>query len=310
MDQVLAPSRPGPARAGPSPVGALTDAEAACPVCRRPLSAHDAEKALAEHNHERERLAAELERLEQEEAVATERIAHVRDLRRALGPGPVGFDTPIEPVVPVDKASGTVTNLRSEIDDIHARLAEQRHLATLVEQELTEHRQAAERSAVAFARYRLEAVSGVVAESLATAASEILSTRIEPLANEVMHRWKHVFGERGSLRLGADGRLSIVRSYQEIPFEDFSSGEKVIALLAARLLIVKASTAVTFMWLDEPLEHLDPANRRVLASLVTTTSRPVRQILVTTYEESLARRLAEQLPHVMLRYIKSDIGIP
>jgi hypothetical protein len=95
----------------------------------------------------------------------------------------------------------------SKSDAIHAQLAEQRYLATLAEQELSEHRQATEQSATALARYRLEAVSGVVAESLATTASQILSTRIEPLVNEVTHRWKRVFGERGALRLGADGRL-------------------------------------------------------------------------------------------------------
>jgi DNA repair exonuclease SbcCD ATPase subunit len=234
----------------------------------------------------------------------------VRDLRRALGPGPVDFDNPIQPLVPIGQARDTVANLRSQMDVIHAQLAEQHHLATRAEQELTEQRQTAEQSATAYARYRLEAVSGVVAESLAAAASEILSTRIEPLANEVMHRWKRVFGERGALRLGADGRLSIVRGPEEVPFEDFSSGEKVIALLATRLLIVTASTAVSFMWLDEPLEHLDPTNRRILASLITRANGPVRQVLVTTYEESLARRLAEQVPHVALRFIKADIELP
>jgi DNA repair exonuclease SbcCD ATPase subunit len=290
-------------------VGALAAADAACPVCRRPLSSHDAEQTRAEHNRDRERLAADLERLEQEEAAAAKRIAHVRDLRRALGPNLVDYDAPTEAAVPIDEARAAVADLRSQIDAIHALLAGQRHLATLAEQDLTEHRQAAEQSAAAYARYRLQAVSGVVAESLAATASEILSTRIEPLGNEVMHRWKRVFGERGALRLGVDGRLSIVRGAQVIPFEDFSSGEKVIASLAARLLIVTASTAVTFMWLDEPLEHLDPPNRRILASLITTASTSVPQVLVTTYEEPLARRLAEQVPHIALRYIKSDTAL-
>jgi DNA repair exonuclease SbcCD ATPase subunit len=291
-------------------VSALADADATCPVCRRPLSAHAAEKALAEHRRDQERLATALDRLQQVEVADAKRLTRIRDLRRALGPGPVAFDPPDEPVVPVDKARDAVVKLRAQSDAIHAQLAEQRHLATLAQQELTEHQQATEQSATAFARYRLQAVSGVVAESLATTASQILSTRIGPLATEVTHRWKRVFGERGVLRLDADGRLSIVKGAGEIPFEDFSSGEKVIALLAARLLIMTASTAATFMWLDEPLEHLDPPNRRILASLITTASTPVRQMLVTTYEEPLVRRLTEQLPNVTLRYIKSDAQIP
>jgi hypothetical protein len=41
-------------------------------------------------------------------------------------------------------------------------------------------------------------------------------------------------------------------------------------------------------------------NRRITASLMTAAGRHVRQILVTTYEEALARRLAAsaQLPYV------------
>jgi DNA repair exonuclease SbcCD ATPase subunit len=291
-------------------VSALADADATCPVCRQPLSAHDAEKALAEHHRDRERLATEFDRLQQVDVADAKRLTRMRDLRRALGPGPVALNPPDGSVVPVDKARDAVVDLRAQLDALHAQLAEQRHLATLAEQELTEHRQATEQSVTALARYRLEAVSGVVAESLATTAAQILSTRIEPLATEVTHRWKRVFGERGALRLDADGRLALIRGAEEIPFEDFSSGEKVIALLAARLLIMTASTAATFMWLDEPLEHLDPPNRRILASLITTASTPVPQILVTTYEEPLVRRLTEQVPNVMLRYIKSDTRIP
>jgi DNA repair exonuclease SbcCD ATPase subunit len=291
-------------------VGALADADAACPVCRRPLSAHDVEKALAEHHRDRERLVTELDRLQRVEVADAKRMMRMRDLRRALGPGSISFDPPNEPVIPVDKARDAVVELRAQSDTIHAQLAEQGHLAKLAQQELAEHRHATEQSVTAFARYRAQAVASVVAESLAATAAEILTTRIEPLANEVMHRWKRVFGERGALRLDAGGRLSIVKGAGEVPFEDFSSGEKVIALLAARLLIMTASTAATFMWLDEPLEHLDPPNRRILASLITTASTSVRQMLVTTYEEPLVRRLAEQVPNVMLRYIKSDAPIP
>ncbi len=83
------------------------------------------------------------------------------------------------------------------------------------------------------------------------------------------HRWKRVFGERGSLRLRPDGRLVIVRGVHEIPFTQFSSGEKVVALLATRLLVLGASTRASFLWLDEPLEHLDPRNRRITASLMS-----------------------------------------
>jgi DNA repair exonuclease SbcCD ATPase subunit len=91
----------------------------------------------------------------------------------------------------------------------------------------------------------------------------------------------------------------------EIPFTQFSSGEKVVALLATRLLVRGASTRASFVWLDEPLEHLDPPNRRLIASLLTAVGQHIRQILVTTFEESLARRLAA-MSDVHLRYVRSS----
>jgi hypothetical protein len=124
-------------------------------------------------------------------------------------------------------------------------------------------------------------------------ANAILFERIDPLAVEVSDRWKRVFGERGSLRsLQHDGHLVLVRGVHEIPFTQFFSGDKVGALLVTRLLVLGASTRASFLWLDEPLGHLDPKNRRLTASLMTTAGKHVRQILVTTYEEALARRLA------------------
>jgi DNA repair exonuclease SbcCD ATPase subunit len=136
------------------------------------------------------------------------------------------------------------------------------------------------------------------------AADELLAQRIDPLAAEVSHRWKRVFGERGSLQLRSDGHLVLVRGVHEIPFGQFSSGEKVVALLATRLLVLGASTRASFLWLDEPLEHLDPRNRRIVASLMGASGANVRQILVTTYEDVLARRLASAAS-AQVRYVRA-----
>jgi ABC-type polar amino acid transport system ATPase subunit len=59
------------------------------------------------------------------------------------------------------------------------------------------------------------------------------------------------------------------------------------------------ATDADFCWFDEPLEHLDPDVRRRVANLlarVTTTGGPLRQIVVTTYEEPLARQLEARDP--------------
>jgi DNA repair exonuclease SbcCD ATPase subunit len=139
---------------------------------------------------------------------------------------------------------------------------------------------------------------------MADTANLILTERIDPLVTEITHRWKKVFVNRGELRLRHDGRLVLIRGTHEVSFDQFSSGEKVIALLATRLLILSASTRASFLWLDEPLEHLDPSNRRLAASLMSATGQHVRQLIVTTYEEKLARKLAAT-NGVDIRYLRT-----
>ena len=69
--------------------------------------------------------------------------------------------------------------------------------------------------------------------------------------------------------------------------------------------MLRSSTTLPFAWLDEPLEHLDPHARRIVASDLASSTRSGRpaQLIITTYEHTLARQLAEDLPGTHLRYI-------
>ncbi len=54
------------------------------------------------------------------------------------------------------------------------------------------------------------------------------------------------------------------------------------------------ATKADFCWFDEPLEHLDPDVRRRVANILsraTSGEGQLRQVVVTTYEEQLARHL-------------------
>ena len=61
------------------------------------------------------------------------------------------------------------------------------------------------------------------------------------------------------------------------------------------------------MWFDEPLEHLDPRRRAAVAQTIVRAAQlgAVDQIIVTTYEEEIARRLATTAPdHVQVTYAR------
>ena len=63
--------------------------------------------------------------------------------------------------------------------------------------------------------------------------------------------------------------------------------------MITRLALLRAVAGSDVMVLDEPLEHLDSRARRLLVSSLLAAVRQglMKQIIVSTYEEALVRRL-------------------
>lgn len=278
-----------------------------CPVCRRELTPDDRANAQRRHQHDMDVLSEHSLIAQTEIEALTEKLSIVRDLSTRAGrlriPDLPEVDS--ENAYPdIDSATQrlaearaldeerllTVAGLRAERDRVDGMIHEVENSEARDQQSLLAHRR--------------EAAANIAAQAMATAADAILSERIDPLVAEITHRWKRVFVNRGELRLQHDGQLILNRGIHDIEFEQLSSGEKVIAVLATRLLVLSASTRASFLWLDEPLEHLDPSNRRLAASLMTTTDKNPRQLVITTYEERLARQLAN-VGTASVRFIKT-----
>jgi hypothetical protein len=283
---------------------ALHEADAECPVCRRDLSTDDIARAEQTHQRELDTLAAQKTGLAAEVESATRRLGELRTLSRRAVRLPPTPPAAGEIVVDLDAATFAVEAARADTERLDDEAAVARARRDMLANQVSEEERIFGQTAQAAGAHRRAAATFVAAETMRATAEAILTERIDPLAVEVGHRWKRVFGERGALRLRADGQLVLIRGVHEIPFSQFSSGEKVVALLATRLLVLGASTRASFLWLDEPLEHLDPRNRRITASLMTAAGRHVRQILVTTYEEALARRLSS-VASAQLRYVRT-----
>lgn len=282
----------------------LHTAGAECPVCRRELSRDDVVRADQAHQRDTATLTARVQELNQLADQEDARLATLRALTRRVR-RLVDLDVPTETRrTDVEALTTELDGAREELDRLVEAAAEARVRRTTLTNQIDEEESGAREAQASLLAHQREAVTNIAAEVMAASADKILSERIDPLAAAIAHRWKRVFGERGWLQLRHDGRLVLVRGVHEIPFDQFSSGEKVIALLATRLLVLGASTRASFIWLDEPLEHLDPKNRRLTASLMATAGKHVRQILITTYEEALARRLADSA-HAQLRYVRA-----
>jgi DNA repair exonuclease SbcCD ATPase subunit len=162
---------------------------------------------------------------------------------------------------------------------------------------------------VAFERTAaLEAASS----ALEAARERILNESVEPLEDLLAENWQTLFTDRPGVGLRGDGTLSRRIGSEDLAYEHFSDGEKMVAQIILRALVLRATTRVGFFWVDEPLEHLDPDVRRALAVLLAQAPDPPSfpQVLVTTYEEPLIRRLRAAVPHTRLIYVRPSAPEP
>lgn len=150
-------------------------------------------------------------------------------------------------------------------------------------------------------QYRRADLASVTADAFEGLAESMCRDRINPLAEMLAKRWSELWPGRPSLTLDlSTGELIGKVADAQISLADLSGGERAVAIVLLRLLALQSASNSPVLLMDEPLEHLDPRNRRLMASLLVAATRapdaPPRQILVTTYEESVTRRLDQQSP--------------
>jgi len=264
-----------------------------CPVCRRPLddttvaSAHEANllelsairEAILDHKAAESNLLAQRERIKSAQS-EWRKIPHVEQ----------------PPQAPAITDEGTVSTdqLTAMAEATLSALVEARTAHLQATQELENARNADKAMRELESLFRHEASLRVAIETTESTLTELLDETIRPLAVEVDQRWKALFPDRGDLTTYSDGNITRTVNGYPLPYDSFSTGESIGATILLRLLVAQMATTADFCWFDEPLEHLDPDVRRKVASLLTRVTAgegPLKQVVVTTYEEPLARHL-------------------
>ena len=282
----------------------LHEADAACPTCLRALDDDSRDRAEELHRATMESVRADLARLDDTSAAAT--LDAVRGLARqaaTLGPAPVARAD-----VDLDQRVQAEARAQAALEAAVAgqREAEMKAAAALARVEAIRADLAAADALTE--RYRAEAFLEAGKAALHQTVTTVLGRQLEPLAAEVNRRWEAVFPDRPNLHLTPDGELSRDIDGAPLEFAAFSAGEQTVAKLMMRLTTLLATTTVPFCWIDEPLEHLDPVSRQLVGSTLAHLSAAggLEQIFVTTYEEPLARRLADLQPgRVRVQYLRT-----
>lgn len=284
----------------------LDTAAGQCPVCRRPLDPADADAARDGHRAELDALRAELATADPESDMQA--LDVVRALARRLAPVRHAAPRPSQPPHDAVEAASRLAAAEARGDAAVNELVAARAAAANAASTLAAAEQDEQAEAHLTALYHKEALAAAAAAATAAAIDGLMQQTVTPLADELSHRWKALFADRGELQLRG-GSVSRIVNGHELPSSAFSDGEQASSQLLLRLLVLGAATNAGFCWIDEPLEHLDPAARRHIASLLSRAAAhsALNQVLVTTYEEPLARRLALRHPdEARVLYVRPD----
>jgi len=291
---------------------ALNSAHGDCPVCRRPLDTETVNSARFAHESDLARINAKAEHLSQEEAKLAGKQQRLNTLiqtfRRLPHPGPCPADTSSADTAP----RKSVDELDAELNGALDRLVQRRTELATAQSELEAILASQAAHSELQRLYAQEAVLRASREAISTAKNKLLHETIQPLAHEIDARWGQLFPGRGRLITHSTGAVSRAVGGESLPDTEFSTGERTGLVILLRLLVLDAVTKANFCWLDEPLEHLDPDSRRKVAGILARAGsvRAPKQIVVTTYEEPLARRVQERDPeNVALVYVRPSPAI-
>ncbi|WP_373235126.1 AAA family ATPase [Mycobacterium marinum] len=273
----------------------LDTASGQCPVCRRPLEPDDERAARVEHEQDLASLEEEASKIDT--ASAADALSRTKSWLRALSPLAHRTEPPPRSTLDRHTALTGVASASSSRAAAFELLVTARTAASAARTAF-EEASADDADTQRLAQlYEQEATVNAAVKAMAAVVDGLMKQTVGPLADELANRWKLLFADRGPVRLES-GALSREINGLNLPYSAFSDGEKASSQLLLRLLVLDAATQADFCWIDEPLEHLDPATRRHVGSMLAraATTSGARQILVTTYEEPLARRLALRYP--------------
>lgn len=275
-----------------------------CPTCLRPISNNERAIALNEHGAARSGAQSKIPELESAVSRDTQRLGTVTELAAKLA-------ALVQPEQPDADDPGVLA--REELQTLRDR---EITLAGEIGRLEAEVAALADRSKLRdeIAGYRVDLNRAAAEEQLIASTIDVLNNvadrtltdRIDPLLVELSHRWKTLFGADG-LTLQTTGDLVVTGPDGDLRINDLSGGERATALLITRLLVTAITTDIPTVCFDEPLEHLDPRRRSAVAKTLVRAAQTgtVSQIVITTYEDRIARQLAAADP-TSVRIVHAD----
>ncbi len=287
-----------------------------CPVCRKPITKSERKTILEEVKQDVEKLDAERKsqnRAKEQSAKSikqlNEQVGQLQPVRNFL----MHIELPdIHPSQPFAQLITSISDLaQSQQSTKQIELARQRETVRERIKELESYM--AEYQAV---KNRLEDLGFNSPEDLVNelvqieirmlslrAASEAIeetlqsqqNTDMKTIYKQIANLWSSFREEEGwEIEYNTNGYPVISKDGEEtrLDLRQLSGGEKTALLIMVHTILAHHFSKSDFLMIDEPLEHLDPVNRRSLIKFLVDAyhHQIFGQAIIATFEESLLRK--------------------
>lgn len=269
-----------------------------CPLCKQALDEAHRRSAIAEQESDIQTLQNDIARsdsvIERLQTTMDETDNRIRACQQFVATWPGEL---MEKPADADRAASSLAQSETDLSRLRSDLAIINREIGQVRQEISAAEESLELDKQITSAYRKDALLVTIDSTVEAFINDTYLSVLVPLGEELQRVWKsyRIESEWG-LGLDSAGRICIQRGADTLPYESLSGGEKMVAIVLLRVALVTALTSADFIVLDEPLEHLDPRGRRLLiSSLAGAVDRGLlKQIILSTYEESIARRLVQR----------------
>ncbi len=284
-----------------------------CPVCQKPMSEperHSILSGLRERDHKFEYV---IDLLVQKNLSINRnledirfRLATLRDVRNVIVHGKlpnIGQSSTFEQIREIISQSNEKQNylqtLESQRQEIQHRLSE-------LQDQMADYL-AIQKRLVDYGFNQPEEVNDTLValevrslsiRSAAQASQQTLLTQrnsdMQSIYVQIGRLWGAFTGEEDwQIALDGKGLPTLVNEIgHKFDMHQLSGGEKTALLIMLHTIIAHNFSQSDFIMVDEPLEHLDPVNRRSLIRFLVQSYRRgmFKQAIVATFEESLIRK--------------------
>ncbi len=282
-----------------------------CPVCGKPMTSGERDRITQDIQGNMDRIADEANKIKVRQYEAEGKLERmqwqlreVNELRNSVAHGRFRSVSPsarvpdliratqVEPAIVPVALDERAASLEQEIAHLEGERAE--YLAIRHRLQYLGYDSPEEAS---------EALVGLETRSLSLraahrAAQETLTTQrnvdMAAIYDQVARVWEVFTGDANwRIELDTTGMPMLQDGEgRQLDLSQFSGGEKTALLVMLHTIIAHHFSQSDFLLIDEPLEHLDPINRRSLIRFLVGAYRrgSFEQAIVATFEESLIRK--------------------